>query len=59
MFLESVRDFKDIYFLNKPVSNEAFDSALEEEVLVDEKGNTLHHENGEVQKELVSKFPFH
>ena len=59
MFLESVRDFKDIYYLVKLVSREAFDSMFEREIVVDEDGNMLYDDIGNEETKLVSKLPLH
>ena len=59
MFVDSVRNFKDKYFLVTSVSESAFSSALELTTEVDDEGNVLYDEDGNVKTELVSLFPFH
>ena len=57
--MDSVRDFKDMYYLVKPVSREAFDSVFEQAIVVDEDVNICYDDDMNKESELVSKLPLH
>ncbi|MCI72314.1 hypothetical protein A2U01_0093577, partial [Trifolium medium] len=57
MFVDSVRDFKERYYVVKPVSQLAVDSLFETELDVEEDGTVRRDEEGNEMTRLVPRFP--
>ncbi|MCI60292.1 hypothetical protein A2U01_0081547, partial [Trifolium medium] len=57
MYVDSVRGFKERYYVVKPVSQLAVDSLFETELDVDEDGTVRRDEEGNEMTRLVPRFP--
>src|SRR4051812_29499209 len=58
MYTDSVKGFKDRYFVVQPLSRRAYSEVSDLVVMRDEDGEVLRDEDGHVMRELCTRFPF-
>src|SRR4051812_24423668 len=58
MFTDSVKGFKDRYFVVHPLSRTSYSEVSDLVVLRDDDGEVLRGEDGQVSREFCTRFPF-
>src|SRR3954471_3821460 len=58
MYIDSVKGFKDRYFVVQPISRTAYTEVSDLVVMRDEDSEVLRDEDGHVMRELCTRFPF-